>query len=145
MDRFEGTRRFFSPRIEHGDATGLKVTDVAGEMVVIDMLAVLCEITCRNVTTLKIISTRKYRNSLHPVAPSKKKGKKSPVHSHGRSLFIASEDVLLLVFRRSFLAMREAVDVSGQQVNLVVALQILLRRHLALATVTDRLLQLREA
>ena len=34
------------------------------------------------------------------------------------------------IFRRSFLTVRQAVDVSGQQVNLVVALQLFLRLSL---------------
>ena len=38
--------------------------------------------------------------------------------------------------------MRQAVDVRGQQVNLVVALQLFLSRLLALTAVTDGLLQL---
>ena len=39
----------------------------------------------------------------------------------------------------------QAVNIRRQQVNLVVALQICLSRHLALAAVTDGLLQLRKA
>ena len=41
--------------------------------------------------------------------------------------------------------MGKAVNIRSQQVHLVIPLQLLLRRHLALAAVTDGLLQLREA
>jgi hypothetical protein len=47
---------------------------------------------------------------------------------------------LLGVSRRSLFTVRQAVDVGGKQVDLVVTLQIGLGRHLALATVTDGLL-----
>lgn len=68
-----------------------------------------------------------------------------PIHMGGAVCCCDQAFALLGVRFRRFLTVRQAVDVSGQQVNLVVALQLFLRRHLALTAVTDGLLQLSEA
>src|SRR5476651_582258 len=67
-----------------------------------------------------------------------------PANSHWRGRFLLLQAFALLGVR-CLLTVRQAVDVSGQQVNLVVALQLFLRRHLALTAVTDGLLQLSKA
>src|SRR5450830_265300 len=56
------------------------------------------------------------------------------------------EALLCLALRRCAVSVvGQAVNISGQQVNLVIALQHFLRRHLALAAVANGLLQLRQA
>ena len=52
---------------------------------------------------------------------------------------------LTLLLLSLLIPMRQAIHIRRQQMHLVIALQLLLRRHLALAAVTDGLLQLRKA
>lgn len=70
-----------------------------------------------------------------------RQAEKSPASMRCTGLFLAA--CSLLLFLRLFV--RQAVNIRCQQVHLVVTLQLLLRRHLALAAVTDGLLQLGEA
>ena len=83
---------------------------------------------------------RQRSNSMPAVFQSNKQ--KAPPAFAARGSIIVSEVLLLLSL---LIPMRQAIHIRRKQVHLVIALQLLLRRHLALAAITDGLLQLREA
>ncbi len=83
---------------------------------------------------------KRQRSNLMPAVFQSNKQKAPPAFAARGS--IVSEVLLLLSL---LIPMRQAIYIRRKQVHLVIPLQLLLRRHLALAAITDGLLQLREA